>query len=259
MSKNIYIVSDLHLGAPDYESSLKREKRFVQWLESIENETDTLYLVGDVFDFWFEYRKTVPQGFLRILGKLAMMADNGIKIHLFSGNHDLWYGEYLQREIGAKIHREAYTVTHFGKKYFIAHGDGLGPGDYGYKFIKKIFTNPVCQWLFRRLHPDTGISLANFFSRLSASFSKTEKEPEFYGENEHLIIFSREVLNKNPDYDYFIFGHRHILKSYPLSDNAICIYLGDWLNYFSFVEISQNNTKILTYTQKMKKNEKNSC
>lgn len=241
------MASDLHLGAPNKESSLKREKIFVQWLESIEKDATIIYLVGDIFDFWFEYRKTVPQGYIRILGKLAMMADKGIEIHLFTGNHDLWYGEYLKNEIGAKIHTGPITVTHFNKKYYIAHGDGLGPGDYGYKFIKKIFINPVCQWLFRRLHPDTGVSIADFFSKLSGYYSKTGKEPEFFGENENLIIHSRSILKQSPDYEYFIYGHRHILKRYTLSDNSESIYLGDWLKYNSYVKITEKSTEILHY------------
>ncbi len=245
MEKNIYIVSDLHLGAPNRESSLKREKIFVEWLESIEDKAEVLYLVGDIFDFWFEYRKTVPQGYVRLLGKLAMMSDKGIQIHLFTGNHDLWYGEYLKNEIGAQIHTGPITVVHFGQKYYIAHGDGLGPGDYGYKFIKAIFVNPICQWLFRRLHPDTGVSLADFFSKLSGYYSKTDKEPAFYGEEDNLIIHSRSVLKENMDYNFFVFGHRHIVKRYLLSESSEVIYLGDWLKYFSYVEITAKTVKIL--------------
>lgn len=251
MSKNIYIVSDLHLGAPDYQASLEREKLFVNWLEEIEPKTEVIYLVGDIFDFWFEYRKTVPQGFIRILGKLAMMADKGIKIHLFTGNHDLWYRDYLKREIGAAIHVEPYTVSHFGKKIYLAHGDGLGPGDYGYKFIKSIFVNPVCQWLFRRLHPDSGVGLANFFSKLSGKRSKTGNIPKFEEEKDNLVIHSRNIMSNDTDYHYFIYGHKHILKTYSLAPETDIIFLGDWLNYNSYVELSEKGIKVLHFEKKV--------
>lgn len=235
----VFFVSDLHLGAPDYASSLRREKIFVEWLESIEEEVKTLYLIGDVFDFWFEFGKVVPQGYVRILGKLASLADKGVELHIFTGNHDFWYFDYLKNELPARIHYRDYTVTHFGKKLYLAHGDGLGPGDWGYKFIKAVFTFPLFKWLYARIHPNTSTRLAEFFSRLSGSYTKREVVPVFYGEKEAIIIHSRQLLQHKPDIHCFIYGHRHIMREYALSEQSKCIYLGDWIQYFSYAEMDE--------------------
>ena len=163
----IYFASDLHLGVPNKEKSLEREKRFVKWLDEIKSDASAIYLVGDVFDFWFEYKKAVPKGYVRLLGKLAEISDSGIDIHFFTGNHDMWVFDYLEKEINLKIYREAHEITINGKSFLIGHGDGLGPHDKGYKFIKKIFSNKLCQWLFARVHPNLGISIAEYWSRKS--------------------------------------------------------------------------------------------
>lgn len=234
--KKIYFASDLHLGAPDRERSLRREKHFVQWLNQIEADAAELFLVGDVFDFWFEYRKAVPRGFVRLLGKLAEMADNGLKIHLFTGNHDLWIYDYLPQEIGLQLYREPIERSWNGKRFYIGHGDGLGPGDHGYKFIKKIFTNPFLQWCFARLHPNFGIGLADYLSK--SSRAKTgHQDAVFHGEDkEWLIIYCKEVLEKE-DFDYFVFGHRHLPLDLDLkTKGARYINLGDWIQYYTYAE-----------------------
>jgi UDP-2,3-diacylglucosamine hydrolase len=231
----IYFASDFHLGAPNYEASLVREKRIVRWLETIENDAAELYLLGDLFDFWFEYKHTVPKGHIRLLGKLASMADKGIPIHIFTGNHDLWMRDYLKKEIHANIHYQPQTRTIEGKKFYIAHGDGLGPGDQGFKMMKKVFTNKTAQWLFARIHPNAGISLANFFSRKSRA-QTGEGDYEFYGEDkEWLIIHSKEMLQKE-HFDYFIYGHRHYPLVIDLGKGSKYVNLGDWIKYFSYVE-----------------------
>jgi UDP-2,3-diacylglucosamine hydrolase len=163
----IYFASDLHLGVPNKEKSLEREKRFVKWLDEIKSDASAIYLVGDVFDFWFEYKKAVPKGYVRLLGKLAEISDSGIDIHFFTGNHDMWVFDYLEKEINLKIYRKPQEITINGKSFFIGHGDGLGPHDKGYKFIKKIFSNKLCQWLFARVHPNLGISIAEYWSQKS--------------------------------------------------------------------------------------------
>ena len=213
-SKKIYFISDFHLGVPDYARSLEREKKIVRWLDKISSDVQILYLMGDVFDYWFEYSHAVPKGYVRLLGKLADMADAGVEIHYFTGNHDMWVFDYLPNEIGIQLHRDPITKEYNGKKFYLGHGDGLGPGDHGYKFIKKIFANPFCQWLFARIHPNTGIRLMQYFSRKSR-ISTGDSDEVFLGEDkEWLILHSREVLQKE-HYDYFIFGHRHL----PLDPN----------------------------------------
>jgi len=229
----IYFISDFHLGAPDREKSLLREKRIVKWLDSVKHDAAEIYLLGDVFDFWFEYKYAVPRGYVRLLGKLAELNDSGIKLHYFTGNHDMWVFDYLPTEIGVSVYREPVTRTISGKKFYIGHGDGLGPGDHGYKFIKKVFANKVCQWLFARLHPNFGIPLALYFSRKSRIATGTTDE-KFLGEKkEWLIIHSKEILEKE-HFDYFVFGHRHLPIDFNLSDNSRYVNLGEWINYNTY-------------------------
>jgi len=154
--KKVYFASDFHLGIDARLSSREREKQLVRWLEQIRKDAYSIYLVGDVFDFWFEYKTVVPKGYVRLLGKLAELRDEGIPIYFFTGNHDMWMFSYFEEELGIPIYREPIVREIMGKTFFIGHGDGLGPGDHGYKFIKRVFANPVCQWLFERLHPKIG-------------------------------------------------------------------------------------------------------
>lgn len=231
--KKIYFASDLHLGAPNYEESLKRERHFVKWLEEIRHDAAEIYIVGDLFDFWFEYKKAVPRGFVRVLGKLAEIVDSGIPIHMFTGNHDMWIFDYLPQEIGVTLYRKPIEREWNGKKFLIGHGDGLGPGDHGYKFIKKVFENPFLQWSFARLHPNFGIGLADYFSKKSRA--KTgDSDAKFLGEeNEWLVIYSKEVLKKQ-HFDYFVFGHRHLPLEIQLQPESKYVNLGDWIQYFTY-------------------------
>jgi len=248
--KKIYFASDLHLGVPDYASSLEREKHFVQWLDHIKSDAAELFLVGDVFDFWFEYRKAVPRGFVRLLGKLAEISDAGIPIHLFTGNHDMWIFDYLPKEIGLKLYREPQEREWNQKRFFIGHGDGLGPGDHGYKFIKKIFKNPFLQWAFARLHPNFGIGLADYFSRSSRAKSG-HKDAVFLGEEEEwLVIYAKEML-KESYRDYFIFGHRHLPLDIQLNDaGSRYINLGDWIQYFTYAVFDGEQMQLMEYPLK---------
>ena len=231
--KKIYFASDFHLGSPNNKESLVREKKVVRWLNSIEADVCELYLIGDVFDFWFEYKQTVPRGYTRLLGKLSELADRGVKIHLFTGNHDMWIFDYLPQEIGLELYRAPIDIEVNGKQFYIGHGDGLGPGDQGYKFIKRVFANKVCQWLFRWIHPDLGIAMANFWSRTSRN-SGQGTEKQFLGQDkEWLIIYAKEILQKK-QYDYFIFGHRHIPLEVEIADHSKYFNLGDWIEHFTY-------------------------
>ncbi|MBP6656822.1 MAG: UDP-2,3-diacylglucosamine diphosphatase, partial [Bacteroidia bacterium] len=192
--KKIYFASDFHLGVPTYENSLEREHKIVKWLDSIKADAEELYLLGDVFDFWFEYRTVVPRGYVRLLGKLAELSDSGIKIHYFTGNHDMWTFDYLEKELNVIIYRAPIEISYNGKAFYIGHGDGLGPGDHGYKFIKKVFASKVCQWLFARLHPNFGIGIANYFSKKSRIATGTTDEKFLGEEKEWLVIYSKEIL-----------------------------------------------------------------
>lgn len=233
-NKKIYFLSDFHLGAPDAKLSLVREKKIVQFLDSIKQDAEQIFVVGDLFDFWFEYKHVVPKGYVRILGKLAELTDAGIDIRFFVGNHDMWMKSYFQQELNIPVYFEPAYFNLRGKKFLIGHGDGLGPGDKGYKMLKKIFRNPVCQWLFGIIPPSIGIGLANYFSKKSRQAAGNHQLEKFMGEeNEWLILYCKEVL-KTEQLDYFIFGHRHLPLDIHLNENSRYINLGEWINYNSY-------------------------
>ena len=244
MSK-IYFASDLHLGVPNKEKSLERERLFVQWLNEIKADAEAIFLVGDIFDFWFEYKKAVPKGYVRLLGKLAEISDSGIPIHIFTGNHDMWLFDYLEEEINATIYREPIEVSLKGKRFFIGHGDGLGPGDKGYKIIKNIFENKICQWLFERIHPNLGISIAEYWSKKSR-IANGQKDETYHGEKEWLTQFCKEK-KKTIEVDYFVFGHRHLPLEEDLGDNTSYINLGEWVNYNSYAVFDGEKLELKRY------------
>ncbi len=233
---NVYFISDLHLGLPTRMDPLEREKLVVRWMEEVRPHASALYVVGDIFDYWFEYKYVIPKGFSRFLGKVAEFTDAGIEVHFFTGNHDVWMFDYFPRELGVRVHREPLVTEILGKRFYIAHGDGLGPGDRGYKFLKKIFTHPVLQWLYARLHP-------NFATWLAHRWSRSRRDPErgeegvdgaFLGEDkEKLLLYARELV-KREHYDYLVFGHRHLPIDFLLPDRTRVIVLGDWLEHFSY-------------------------
>ncbi|MEQ8909162.1 MAG: UDP-2,3-diacylglucosamine diphosphatase [Vicingaceae bacterium] len=232
-SNKIYFASDFHLGAPTYEASRKREDKIVAWMDRIKNDCKELFLVGDLFDFWFEYKKAIPKGFVRLQGKIAEFTDSGIPVTVFTGNHDMWMFDYLPKELGVTLHRKPIRKTYNGKEFLIGHGDGLGPGDHGYKFIKKVFANRLSQWLFARLHPNLGIGLADFWSGKSRNSNRGEDEKFLGEENEWLAIYCKEYLKKE-HIDYFIFGHRHLPLDLKVGDNSRYVNLGEWMNYQSY-------------------------
>lgn len=244
-SKAIYFASDFHLGSPDHASSLVREKKIVDWLCQIEKDAAEIYLLGDIFDFWFEYKKVVPRGFVRLLGKLAQLSDRGIKIHVFTGNHDLWMRDYFEEELSIPVYREEIKKTIWGKKFFIAHGDGLGPGDEGYKRLKRVFTNPLCQWMFRQLHPDLSFRIANYWSRKSRE-SQNEEETYKRAEEEWLFEFAKDELKKE-HFDYFIFGHRHLPLNLDLNNQSKYFNLGDWIKHYSYARFDGTKIQLLYY------------
>lgn len=246
--KKVYFLSDFHLGAPNEVESRKREDRLVRFLQAARKDAGVVFIVGDIFDFWFEYKTVVPKGFVRLLGTLAQMADEGIELHIFTGNHDLWMNDYLSKELNAKVYFEPQQFTLNNKQFLIGHGDGLGPGDKGYKRLKKIFTNPVCQWLFRWLHPDAGIQLANYFSQKSRA--KTGDADEiFLGEDkEWLILYTKEKA-KTMDVDYFVFGHRHFAIDYTINDKSRYINLGDWIRLNTYAVFDGNEMQLLTWDE----------
>jgi len=229
----IYFASDQHFGAPTPEKSKVREAKFISWLDTVKKDADTLFLLGDLFDFWFEYRNVVPKGFVRVLGKLAELRDAGIKIHFFVGNHDLWMRDYFEKELNIPVYFKPQIFTFDDKKFYIGHGDGLGPGDKGYKRMKKVFTNPFSKWLFRWLHPDLGVRLGQYLSTQNKLISG-EEDVVFLGKDqEWLVQYAKTKLAKQ-HYDYFVFGHRHLPMEIALNNKSTYINLGDWVSHFTY-------------------------
>ncbi len=233
--KKVYFLSDFHLGVPNHASSLEREKRIVSFLQQCRKDAAMIFVVGDLFDFWFEYRTVVPKGYVRILGKLAELTDSGIPIHFFVGNHDMWMSGYFEKELNIPVFFENQTYVFNDKTFLIGHGDGLGPGDHGYKFIKKIFRNPTCKLLFGLLPPYFGISLANYLSKGSRTITGSSDEQFLGEEKEWLVVYCKEQLQQR-HFDYFIFGHRHLPIDVKLNEKSRYINLGDWIRYNSYGE-----------------------
>ena len=242
--KKIYFASDFHLGYPDHQTSLTRERKVVAWLDSIKSDAQVIFLVGDIFDFWFEYKNVVPKGFVRLLGKLAELSDSGIEIIVFAGNHDIWMFDYFTKELGIKVYREFQEYLINSKQlsvisnqslvsnsqltsFYVVHGDGLGPGDFGYKYLKKVFESKLSQWAFGWIHPHAGMTLATWWSGSRKDEERIKRELQFRGENEWLWSFAKEqeVIKHH---DFYIFGHRHLLLDLPVNENSRYINLGQW-------------------------------
>lgn len=228
----VYFASDFHLGAYPRESSKERERRIVQWLDAIKNDAKALYLMGDIFDFWFEYATVIPRGYTRFLGKLAELADLGISITMFKGNHDMWMFGYFKEELNATIIDNELVIDMDGKKFYLHHGDGLGDGDRKYKFLKKIFRSRMCQWLFARLHPNLGIGIATRWSKHSRIASNNEET--FLGNDREWLIQYATSIEKMAHHDYYIFGHRHLPYEVTLAANSKVFNLGEWINYNTY-------------------------
>lgn len=249
MGENYFFASDFHLGIDYPQTSKERERTIVSWLDSILPNTKELYILGDLFDYWYEYSEVVPRGHVRLLGKIAEFTDKGIPVHIFTGNHDMWMFGYLEEELGVQLYKNPIRLSIEGKNFMIGHGDGLGPGDHGYKFIKKVFGNRINQWLFARIHSNTGIKLMRYFSKTSREAQ--EKIPEFKGpQGEWLIQYCERKL-ETENIDFFIFGHRHIPIDFILSNGSSrYINTGDWLNYNSYACFDGSKMELLKFDKK---------
>tara|TARA_R110000796_G_scaffold76517_2_gene171102 strand:- start:3012 stop:3782 length:771 start_codon:yes stop_codon:yes gene_type:complete len=231
--KKIYFSSDNHLGAPTGEASRPREKKFVAWLDEIKNDAAAIFLLGDLFDFWFEYKTVVPKGFTRTLGKLAEIADSGIPIYFFVGNHDLWMNDYFETELGIPVFHKPQEFTFNDTSFFIGHGDGLGPKDKGYKRMKKVFTNSLFKWLFKWMHPDIGLKIGQYMSVKNKMISGDDDATFLGKENEWLAIYAKRKLEEKHR-DFFVFGHRHLPLEIELNNKSKYINLGDWIQYYTY-------------------------
>lgn len=245
-TKKIYFLSDFHLGAPNPEESRKRELEICLLLDDIKDSCQELYLVGDIFDFWFEYKYAAPRGFIRFLAKITEFTDNGIPVKWFTGNHDMWIFDYLPKELGVELIRKPIEVSYFGKSFFIGHGDGLGPKDYKYKFLKKFFNSKICQWAFARLHPNFGIGLANWSSYRSRQTTGSSDRVYLGKENEWLYQYCmRKESQKHRD--FYIFGHRHLPLRLRVGEQSTYINLGEWIYYKTFGILDEEGVRLVQW------------
>jgi len=244
-NKKIYFASDQHFGLPNYVKSLVREKKFISWLDEIKQDAKAIFLLGDLFDLWMEYKTVVPKGFVRVLGKLAQISDSGIQIYFFVGNHDLWVRDYFQKELNWKVYTKPTTFTFNNKTFLIGHGDGLGPGDTGYKLMKKVFTNPITRWFYRWIHPDFGVALAQKLS-LKNKLISGEEDVNFLGDDKEWLVqyCKRKLASKQ--YDFFLFGHRHLPMEINFK-NSKYINTGDWISYFTYAVFDGIKLELKTY------------
>lgn len=239
--KNVYFLSDAHLGSRAIEHGRTQERRLVNFLDSIKYKASAVYLLGDMFDFWYEFKTVVPKGYTRFLGKLSELTDIGVEVHFFTGNHDIWCGDYLTKECGVIMHREPLTTEIYGKEFYLAHGDGLGDPDKKFKFLRSMFHNEFLQVLFLPYIPleygiGTELGQQSRLKRIDG------KEPDYMGEDkEFLILYTKEYLKSHPNINYFIYGHRHIELDLMLSATARITILGDWINYFSYAVFDGEN------------------
>jgi len=244
--KTVYFASDNHLGAPNHTQSRAREKLFVKWLDQIKYDADEIFLLGDLFDFWFEYKEVVPKGFTRVLGKLAEISDSGIPIYFFVGNHDLWMKDYFQNELGIEVFHQPQVFEFDNKKFYIGHGDGLGPFDKGYKRMKKVFIHPLSKWLFRWLHPDLGVRLARHLSVKNKLISG-EEDKHFLGKSEEWLAQYAIKKQEETPVDYYLFGHRHLPMKIKIDHKAVYYNLGDWISHFTYGRLKEGKFQLMKY------------
>jgi UDP-2,3-diacylglucosamine hydrolase len=250
--KRIYFSSDFHLGVPNPEASRARERVLVQWLESIRYDAQTIFLVGDIFDFWFEYKHAVPKGFIRLLGKLAQLSDEGVELIFFTGNHDMWMSDYFTTELGAVINRHpvrylSTSASGHHRTLLVGHGDGLGPGDLVYKQLKKVFENSLARWTFRQLHPDVGIRIATSWSKSSRRANTKKGEEVFRGEDYEWLYQYCQAVEKNIPHHFYVFGHRHLPLDLKVSPTSRYINLGEWVNQQTYAVFDGQELELLTY------------
>jgi len=234
--KNIYFLSDAHLGSWAIPHQRMQERRLVRFLDSIKEKAAAVYLLGDMFDFWYEYKYVVPKGYTRFLGKLSELTDMGVEVHYFTGNHDIWAFDYLEKECGVILHKQPLTTELYGKIFFLAHGDGLGDPDPKFKLLRYLFHSKLCQWALSNVHPRWGMWLGLTWAKHSRMKRPNGEEPPYMGEErEHLVLYTKRYIQYHSNVDYFIYGHRHIEVDLQLTHKARMIILGDWISHFSYV------------------------
>ncbi len=240
---SVYFFSDLHLGAPYFPDSKEAERRVVAFLDHIKEDAEAIYMLGDVLDYWYEYRYVVPRGFVRFFGKLAELADSGIRIVWLIGNHDIWINDYIPSELGVEVIDGTLTEKIGDKTFFLTHGDGVGKMKRSFKFLRSLFRNKTCQKAFSAIHPRWTVPFAYNWSRHSRDKGERRGLPD-----ETILSglkqFTKEYHASHPEIDFFIYGHVHILSREEISKGCEMIVLGEWIHTFSYAVFSENELKL---------------
>lgn len=246
----VYFLSDAHLGSRAIQHGRMHERRLVNFLDSIKYKAAAVYMLGDMFDFWYEYKMVVPRGYTRFLGKVSELTDLGVEVHFFIGNHDIWCSDYLEKECGVILHRQPLTTEIYGREFYLAHGDGLGDPDKKFKFLRAMFHNRFLQMAFSNIHPRWSIDFGLSWAKHSRLKHDEEGEPQYLGEqNEHLVVYSKEYLKTHPEINFFIYGHRHIELDLMLSKTSRVLILGDWIKLFSYAVFDGENLFLENYIE----------
>ncbi len=252
--KNVYFLSDAHLGSLAIKHRRMHERRLVNFLDSIKHKASAIYLLGDMFDFWYEFKTVVPKGYTRFLGKLSELTDNGVEVHYFIGNHDIWLGDYFEEECGVIVHKKPLTTEIYGKEFYLAHGDGLGDPDPLFKLLRKMFHSKFLQNLFSSIHPRWTIPFGMNWAKKSRLKLEGGKEPDYMGEDkEFLVLYTKEYLKKHPNINYFVYGHRHIVLDLQLTRTARMTILGDWISFFTYAVFDGVNFFVEEYIEEESK------
>ena len=250
MRDKVYFLSDVHLGACAFSDDKERERKLVRWLTSIQNEASDIYLMGDIFDFWYEYKYIIPKGYTRLLGKLAELSDSGVKLHFFIGNHDIWVGDYFEKELGMKVylHDEVQEIN--GRRFYLAHGHRTGYRPFMVKVMHYFFHATWVRRLYNIVHPTINYAFGIKWYKRNRLYKHKQDEAQYMGEDkEHLVQFAKKYLQSNPDIDYFIFGHRHVMLDLMLTKTARIIYLGDWISHFSYAVLDNEGLRLEMYEE----------
>lgn len=247
--KNVYFLSDAHLGSLAIPHQRMQERRLVRFLDSIKEKAAAIYLLGDMFDFWYEYKYVVPKGYTRFLGKVSELTDSGVEVHYFTGNHDIWLRDYFERECGMTVHRVPITTEIYGKLFYLGHGDGLDAADKKYLALRALFHSRVAQFLFSALHPRWAIWLGMEWARHSRLKRGDDGDWAYRGESEPTALFAREYLKTHPEINYFIFGHRHAEADVQLSDTARLLIAGDWFSKFTYITFDGDSLTMRNYVE----------
>jgi UDP-2,3-diacylglucosamine hydrolase len=250
-NKKVYFLSDVHLGSCAFNDDREREQKLVRWLTSIQDNASDIYLLGDIFDFWYEYKYVIPKGFVRLLGKLAELSDKGVQLHFFIGNHDIWVRDYFEKELGMNVYLYDTVQEINGKRFYLAHGHRTGYRPWIVKLMHYVFHAGWVRRLYNCIHPTINYWFGLKWSKNNRLYKHKQEEAEYLGEDkEFLVQFAKEYSKTHPEIDYFIFGHRHVMLDLMLSKTARVVYLGDWISHFSYAVFDEDGLRLEMYEEK---------